>query len=114
MTAIQGIVSLAPFEIWEVMFDNQTIKFFGQPLVLTPRWMPQDSEEPDEMVYMEVEVPELAISSYGTDIEELKSAVHSDIRFAWKHYVLTEDSQLTPDAVAVKKKYLAISEVVDG
>jgi len=34
-------VLLAPFEIWEVLLDNSTIKFH-KPLVLTPTWMPDD------------------------------------------------------------------------
>ena len=113
MPTIQSAASLAPFEIWEVMFDNQTIKFFDR-LVLTPQWMPHDPDEPGDIEYMEVEMPELAISSYGTDIEELESAVRSDIRFAWKHYVRADDSQLTPDAIEVKNNYLKLAEVVDG
>lgn len=114
MTAIQSVVSLVPLEVWEVTLDNQTIKFSDRPLVLSPTWMPNDPDEEDENEYMEVEVPELAISSYGIDIEQLRSAIHSDIRFAWKHYVLADDSQLTPDALEVKNNYLKISGLVDG
>jgi hypothetical protein len=112
MTTVHNVTSLAPFEIWEVMFDNRTIKFH-QPLILTPIWMSDDPDKSDESEYMEVEFPELAISSYGANIEELESAVRSDIRVAWKLYVLADDSQLTPDAVAVKNNYLAISGLVD-
>jgi hypothetical protein len=112
MPAAQSIASLTPFEIWEVMLDNRIIKFF-EKLVLTPRPMPHDPEEPGDVDYVEVEEPTLAISAYGTTIEELESAVRSDIRFAWKHYVLADDSHLTSDAIAVKKKYLELSEVVE-
>ena len=103
---------LAPFEIWEVPYDNATIKFF-EPLVLTPTWMPHDPDEPSDVEYWEVEVPELAISSYGVDREELASAIRSDIRFAWRHFVLADDSLLTPDAQAVKIHYLTVAETVE-
>ncbi len=104
---------LAPFEIWEVMLDNSTIKFH-EPLVLTPTRMPHDPDEPGDVEYWEVEVPELAISSWGEDHDELVSAVHGDICFAWRYFVEADDTQLAADAKAVKKAYLEMAEVIDG
>ena len=105
--------TLAPFEIWEVLLDDSTIKFH-EPLVLEPYWLEDDSDDPDENEYLAVEHPELAISSYGINYDELVSAVQSDIRFAWKHFVQTDDTQLTADARAIKDYYLSIAEVIDG
>jgi len=44
----------------------------------------------------------------------LLSAVQSDIRFVWNHFVQTDDAQLTADARAIKDYYLSIAEVIDG
>jgi hypothetical protein len=103
---------LAPVEIWEVALSDSIIKFF-QPLILTPTFMPDDPDEPDENEYLKVDVPELAISSHGTTTEELVAAIRSDIRFAWRHFVRANDNQLAPDALIIKKSYLAIAEAID-
>ena len=113
MSQTNEITLLAPIEIWEVMLDNSTIKFF-EPLVLTPFRLEDDPDDIDENEYLAVRCPELAISSFGADLEELESAIRSDIRFAWRHFVLADDSQLTPDAKVIKDRYLAVAEAVDG
>jgi len=112
MSIANDTALLVSVEIWEVMLDNSTIKFH-KPLVLTPTLMPDDPDEPEDTEYLQVDDPKLAISSFGMDIEELESAIRSDIRFAWRHFVLADDSQLTPDAKAIKENYLAIAEAVD-
>ena len=103
---------LAPFEIWQVMLDDERTIKFNEPLMLTPTWMPDDPEEPDDNEYLQVERPELAISSYGVDYEELVCAIRSDIRFAWRHFAQADDTQLTREAKAIKDNYLAIAEVL--
>ena len=95
------------------MLDNSTVKF-DKPLLLTPFRLEDDPDDPDENEYFAVRCPELAISSFGANIEELESAIRSDIRFAWRHFVQTDDSRLTSEARAIKKNYLAIAEAVDG
>jgi hypothetical protein len=112
MSPVTETALLAPVEIWEVILNNSTIKFH-KPLILTPTFMPDDPDEPDENEYLTVDVPELAISSHGITTEELESAIRSDIRFAWRHFVQAEDYQLAPDAMIIKKSYLAIAEAVD-
>ena len=103
---------LAPFEIWSVTLDDDTTIKFHEPLMLTPTWMPDDPDEPDDNEYLQVECPELAISSYGIDHDELVCAIRSDVRFAWRHFVLADDHQLTADAKVVKENYLAIAEAL--
>ncbi len=102
---------LAPTEIWEVMLDNSTIKFH-EPLVLQTVILPPES--PTDRIYLVVEHPELAISSYGVNLEELELAVRSDISFAWRHFVQADDTILAPDAKAVKENYLAVAEEING
>ena len=104
---------LAPFEIWEVLYGNKTIKFF-KPLVLVPTWMPHDPDEPGDVEYLDVIYPELAIDVYAETRDELLSWIHSEIRMNWKLFVSKEDSQLNPDTLALKREYLAVAEVVDG
>ena len=102
---------LAPFEIWEVILDNSTIKFF-EPLILTPTKMPHDPDEPGNVEYWEVEAPELMISTFGTDHEKIQNGILSDIRDAWKHIVTLSDSNLSPNGKKIKQNYLAIAEEV--
>ena len=104
---------LVPFEIWEVLYDNKTIKFF-KPLVLEPTWVPDDPDEPDENEYLQIIYPELAIDVFAETRDELLSWVHSEIRMNWKLFVSKEDAQLNPDTLALKRSYLAVAEVVDG
>ena len=105
---------LAPFEIWEVPFDNgKTIKFF-EPLVLTPTWMPHDPDEPGDEEYLDVIYPELAIDVYAENRDELLAWVHSEILTNWDRYVQKDDSRLSPQTKAIKYAYLAVAEVVNG
>jgi hypothetical protein len=98
----------APFEIWEVMLDNSTIKFF-EPLILNLKLIPSD---PNEREYCLVEVPELMISTLGEERREIQSGVLSDIRDAWKHIVSLPDDRLSQSGKRVKQNYLAIAEEV--
>ena len=112
MTAIDTDV-LAPFEIWEVLYGDKTIKFY-EPLMLTPRIMPDDPDETSDEVYLQVIDPELAIHVNAEDRDELLSWIHSEIRMNWKHYVSEEDRKLGAETLALKRKYLTIAELVDG
>jgi len=64
MSIAQNTDLLIPVEIWEVPLGNSTIKFH-KPLVLTPTFIPDDPEEPDDNEYLQVDYPKLAISSFG-------------------------------------------------
>ena len=112
MTAIDTDV-LAPFEVWEVLYGDKTIKFF-EPLTLTPRIMPDDPDEPDDVEYLQVICPELSIHVNAENRDELLSWIHSEIRINWKHFVSKEDRELNADTLALKRKYLTIAELVDG
>jgi hypothetical protein len=104
------IDQLAPFEIWEVMLDNSTIKFF-KPFIVQPKIL--QSEEPDDPTYWTVNVPELGLSAFGTDHESLWDCVQSCIRMSWTEYVCEDDGKLAPLAKSYKDAYLAIAEEVD-
>ena len=114
MSQMSETTVLAPFEIWEVMLDNSTIKFF-EPLVLTPTRMPHDPDEPGNGEYWEVDVPELMISTFDDDHRKILNGVLSDIRDAWKHIVTLPDDLLSPNGKQIKRRYLALAaEVTDG
>ena len=104
---------LAPFEIWEVMLDNSSIKFH-EPLILTPSWVPDDPDEPDENEYLQIIYPKLNIDVCAETRDELLDWVRSEIFMNWKNFVSKEDSQLIPSTLALKRRYLAVAEVVDG
>jgi hypothetical protein len=104
---------LAPFEIWEVPYDNSTIKFH-KPLVLTPTLMPHDPDEPGDVEYLDVIYPELSIDVYAENRDELLAWINSEIYMNWKHFVSKDDSQLSAQTREIKRKYLAVAEVVDG
>ncbi len=75
--------------------------------------MPHDPDEPGDVEYWDVEMPELGLSAYGVDYEDLWDCVQSCIRMVWKEYVRENDCNLAPLAKAYKMAYLAIAEEVD-
>ncbi len=103
---------LAPFEIWEVMLDNSTIKFH-EPLVLQPTRMPHDPDEPGDVEYWEVIHQNLAIDVYAETVDEVIEAVHSAIRIAWRVFVCVPDDRLIPATKKIQQNYLAIAEEID-
>jgi len=90
MSQISETAVLAPFEIWEVPYGDSTIKFH-EPLVLTPTWVPDDPDEPDENEYLQIIHSELAIDVLAENREELLAWVHSEIFMNWKHFVSKDD-----------------------
>ena len=111
MNVVARIDLLAPFEIWEVMLDNSTIKFF-EPLILKPVSIPRDSDDLGDEEYWLVEVPDLMISTFGNEYSKVHSGVLSDIRDAWKHIVSLPDASLSQNGKRIKQNYLAIAEEV--
>ncbi|MGL6227293.1 MAG: hypothetical protein ACRC10_11800 [Thermoguttaceae bacterium] len=103
---------LAPFEIWEVPFGQQTIKF-REPLVLQPSYLPDDPEEPDENEYLSVKCPDLWIDVFAENRDELLDAVYACIQSDWKNVVQREDTQLNRDVLRYKRNYLDLAELVD-
>jgi len=111
MSQMSETAVLAPFEIWEVQLGNRTIKFF-QPLLLTPHWLEDDPDDPDENEYLAVEYPDLDISAFGKDREELWRCIRGDIRAAWKHCVHVPVEKLSPINKRIKENYLSVAEEV--
>ena len=114
MSLVAEPTVLAPFEIWEVPLDDERTIKFNEPLILTPTWMPDDPDEPDENEYPQVICPELNIDVWAENVEDLIEAVKWDIRFIWEHIVLKPDSELDRISLSIKRNHLAIAEVVYG
>ena len=116
MSLTEKLDVLAPFEIWEVLLDDSAIKFH-EPLVLEPVPLPDDPEEPcepGENNYLQIECPELNISTAADNRDDLLEFVHSDIRFAWRRIVRADEKCLDPKSRTIKKRYLALAEEVTG
>ena len=117
MTLAQGFSTLPvaeeqidSFEIWEVMLENSTIKFY-EPLILQPVLLPDDPEEPSppgKNNYMLVECPDLNISTFADTREDLLEFIHSDIRFAWKRIVQVDSARLDRQSLQIKRNYLRL------
>ena len=105
---------LAPFEIWQVMLDDERTIKFNEPLMLTPTWMPDDPEEWDDSEYLQVICPELEIDVCAESRDELLEWIRSDVRMNWKHFVSKDDSELNSQTLSIKRKYLSMAEVIDG
>ena len=110
MSQIKETTLLAPFEIWEVMLDQTTIKFH-EPLIIQPEVLLP--EEPDDPTYWTVDVPELDLSAVGISLEELGGCVRSDIRMTWKRIVQKRNHELTPDEQKIKKRFIEIAEEIN-
>lgn len=111
MSQITKTDLLAPFEVWEVMLDNSTIKFF-KPLVLKPERLPHDPDDLGNEEYWIIDVPELMISTVGTERQKIQSGVLSDIRDSWKYVVALSDDCLSPRGRKIKQNYLALAEEI--
>ena len=112
MSQTKETALLAPFEIWEVMLDQTTIKFF-EPLLVQPELLPP--EEPGDPTYWTVDVPDLDLSAVGVSLEELGSCVRSDIRMTWQRIVQKHNDELTPENKVIKRRWLEIAgEISDG
>jgi hypothetical protein len=105
---------LAPFEIWQVMLDDKTAIKFHEPLMLTPTRMPNDPDEWDDNEYLQIICPELEIDVCAESRDELLEWIRSDVRMNWKHFVSKDDSELNPQTLSIKRKYLSMAEVIDG
>jgi len=114
MSQVHETAVLVPFEIWEVQLGNRTIKFF-QPLLLTPHWLEDDPDDPDENEYLVVEYPDLDLTSWGRDRRELWNCIRADLREVWECFVRVPDDRLSLEGRKVKKAFLALAEEVsDG
>ena len=100
---------LAPFEIWEVPFDDGATIKFHEPLLLAPFW--HDSDQGS--CYLGVEDPDLDISAFGADREELWRCIRGEIRFVWRRCVRQDDEKLSPQHRKLKANYLAIAEEIE-
>ena len=100
--------ALAPFEIWEVMLDDSTIKF-NEPLAIKPRILDQGTS--GECFY--AEYPELDVSAVGVDLDELLSCLRSDIRMNWKRIVQKRTNELSVHEQRVKQRWLEIAEEIN-
>jgi hypothetical protein len=107
----QNDLLLAPFEIWEVQLGNRTIKFF-EPLLLTPFWQETDPSDQGPR-HLGIEYPELDISAFGANREELWRCVRGEIRFVWRHCVRQDNEKLSPQHRKLKSNYLAIAEEIE-
>ena len=114
MSLIAESTTLAPFEIWEVPLDDERTIKFHEPLILTPTWMPDDPDEPDDSEYPQVICPELNIDIWAENVDDLIEAVKYDIRFIWEHIVLKDDYDWDATSRSIKRNHLALAEVVYG
>ena len=96
---------LSPFEIWEVMLDNATIKFF-KPFHVQPKILDAGTSA---QCYC-ADCPKLDLSAVGVSLDELSSCIRSDIRMTWKRIVRKPDSELTSKDRIIKKQWLKIAE----
>jgi len=111
MRTLEKLDLLAPFEIWEVSLGSISIKFY-EPLILTPCWLEDDPDDPDENEYLVVRRPDLDLTSWGQDRKELWNCIQGDIREAWECFVRIPDDRLSPQGKKIKAAYLAIAEEV--
>ena len=102
---ITNQTELPPFEIWEVMLDNATIKFF-KPFYVQPKILDAGTSA---QCYC-ADCPKLDISAVGISLDELSSCIRSDIRMTWKRIVRKHDSELTPKDRIIKDRWLKIAE----
>ncbi|MGL4944207.1 MAG: hypothetical protein ACRC46_13580 [Thermoguttaceae bacterium] len=108
-TATSRNAALATIEVWEVMLDTATIKFFA-PLRVVPHVVPP--EDATDTPLLVVEIPELGVVAHGTTYDDVRECLHSCIRVGWREYAEEDTKNLSPLAQGYRNNYLAMAETV--
>jgi hypothetical protein len=91
-------IDLAPIEFDYIDYGDKKLRFKNR-LVLTPEL--DDSEQLYTISY-----PDFNLESFAYTRQEITDEIKSDIVFLWNEYAKAEDSELTEDALELKKRLL--------
>jgi hypothetical protein len=100
-----GPLDLSPLEVSEVEFEGVRLRF-KETMRLQPRL------NDDNPQFVSVEEPRLGLDAFAGTVSDLLDEVAEDLVVVWKHYAKAPDSDLSPKALDLKYRLLAVMEEV--
>ncbi len=100
-----GALDLSPLELNEVEHDGLRLRFKE-----AVRLQPQLND--DNPQFVRIEYPSLGLDAFAGTVSDLLGEVAEDLVVVWKHYVKAPDETLSPKALELKHRLLAVMEEV--
>ncbi len=100
-----GTLDLSPLEVNEVEHEGLRLRF-KETVRLQPRL---NDENPQ---FVSIEEPRLGLDAFAGTVSDLLDEVAEDLVVVWKHYAQAPDTTLSPKALELKHRLLAVMEEV--
>ncbi len=100
-----GTLDLSPLEVNEVEHEGLRLRF-KETVRLQPRL---NDENPQ---FVSIEEPRLGLDAFAGTVSDLLDEVAEDLVVVWKHYAQAPDTTLSPKALELKYRLLAVMEEV--
>ena len=100
-----GTLDLSPLEVNEVEYQGLRLRF-KETLRLQPRL------NDDNPQFVTIEDRSLGLDAFAVTVRDLLDEVAKDLVVVWKHYAMAPDANLSPEALELKHRLLAVIEEV--
>ena len=100
-----GALDLSPLEVNEVEHGGLRLRF-KETAHLQPRL------NDDNPQFVSIEDPNLGLDAFAGTVSDLLDEVAEDLVVVWKHYAMAPDADLSPKALQLKQRLLAVIEEV--
>lgn len=100
-----GALDLSPLEVNEVEHGGLRLRF-KEAVRLQPRLNNDDPQ------FVSVEDPSLGLDAFAGTVSDLLDEVAEDLVVLWKNYAMAPDANLSPKALELKHRLLAVIEEV--
>jgi len=100
-----GALDLSPLEVNEMEHEGLRLRF-KEAVCLQPRL------NDDNPQFVSVEDPSLGLDAFAGTVCDLRDEVAEDLVVLWKHYAMAPDANLSPKALELKHRLLAVMEEV--
>lgn len=100
-----GALDLSPLEVNEVEYEGLRLRF-KEAVRLQPRL------NDDNPQFVSIEDPSLGLDAFAGTVSDLLDEVAEDLVVVWRHYAKAPDADLSPKALDLKRRLLAVMEEV--
>lgn len=100
-----GALDLSPLEVNEVEHEGMRLRF-KEAVRLHPLLNDGNPQ------FVRVEGPSLGLDAFAGAVSDLLDEVAEDLVVLWKHYAMAPDANLSPKALELKHRLLAVREEV--
>lgn len=100
-----GALDLSPLEVNEVEHEGLRLRF-KETVRLQPRL------NDDNPQFVSIEDPNLGLDAFADTVSDLLDEVAEDLVVVWRNYAIAPDANLSPKALELKHRLLAVMEEV--